>query len=141
MDPERGGASVCPPTGSNSFVFTYVFTEKHPHQRLAPPQWLGTPPMGNPGSATDSGHPLERRSTWIRHCLPKFKSSGFYFMLLVFRRKILCDAKPMPMSRKFLIYAPIMALRISYVYKFVDLRIGRPFLRLLPLTSSCFLFN
>ena len=56
---------------------------------------------------------------------------------LVFRRKILCDVKPKPVSRKFLIYAPIVALRISYAYGFVDLQIGRPFLRLLPLTSSC----
>ena len=33
-----------PPTGPNSFVFTYVFTEKHLCRRLAPP-------TGNPGSA------------------------------------------------------------------------------------------
>ena len=44
------------PTGSNSFIFTHVFTKKHPCQRLAPPQWLShppPPPMGNLGSATD----------------------------------------------------------------------------------------
>ena len=27
-----------PPTGSNSFVFAYVFAKKHPRRRLAPPQ-------------------------------------------------------------------------------------------------------
>ena len=34
------------PTGSNSFVFAYVFAEKHPHWRLAPPNG----------------------KSWIRHC-------------------------------------------------------------------------
>ena len=32
--------------GHNSFVFAYIFTEKHPHRRSMPH------PMGNPGSAT-----------------------------------------------------------------------------------------
>ena len=36
-----------PPTGSNSFIFAYVFAKKHPRQRLAPP-----PPNGK---------------SWIRH--------------------------------------------------------------------------
>ena len=41
-----------PPTGPNSFVFTYVFTEKHLCQRLAPPPTrVGAPPTENPGSA------------------------------------------------------------------------------------------
>ena len=40
------------PTGSISFVFTYVFAEKCAHQRLAPPQRVSAPPTGNPGSAT-----------------------------------------------------------------------------------------
>ena len=44
----RGGhcrhASPPPPPGSNSFVFTYIFAKKHPHQRLASPQRLGVPP-------------------------------------------------------------------------------------------------
>ena len=35
-----------PPMGPNSFVFAYIFTEKHLHRR-------STPPMGNPGSATE----------------------------------------------------------------------------------------
>ena len=44
-----------PPTGPNSFVFTYVFTEKHLCQRLAPPPMrVGAPPRGNPGSAPAS---------------------------------------------------------------------------------------
>ena len=38
--------------GANSFVFTYIFAKKCPRRRLAPPQWLGAPPTGNPGSAT-----------------------------------------------------------------------------------------
>ena len=43
-----------PPTGPNSFVFTYVFTEKCLCQRLVPPPMrVGTPPMGNPGSAPE----------------------------------------------------------------------------------------
>ena len=43
-----------PPTGPNSFVFTYVFTEKHLCQRLVPPPMrVGAPPMRNPGSAPD----------------------------------------------------------------------------------------
>ena len=41
-----------PPTGPNYFVFTYVFAEKCPCQRLAPPPTrVGTPPTGNPASA------------------------------------------------------------------------------------------
>ena len=41
-----------PPTGPNSFVFTYVFTKKHLCWRLAPPPMrVGAPPTGNPGSA------------------------------------------------------------------------------------------
>ena len=53
-DPSRGTAGACPPpppqTVSNSFIFTYVFTEKHLHQKSAPPngsappQWLGPTP-------------------------------------------------------------------------------------------------
>ena len=41
-----------PPMGPNSFVFTYIFTKKHPCWRSSPPQWVHTPPTGNPGSAT-----------------------------------------------------------------------------------------
>ena len=53
---DPGGCCQCaPPTGSNSFIFTYVFTKKHPHRRSVPPQQLNTPPMGNPGSTTVSG--------------------------------------------------------------------------------------
>ena len=35
-----------PPMGPNSFIFAYIFTEKHPCRRSTPPS------MGNPGSAT-----------------------------------------------------------------------------------------
>ena len=48
----KGSRRVPPPTGPNSFVFTYVFTKKHLCQRLAPPPMrVGAPPTGNPGSA------------------------------------------------------------------------------------------
>ena len=41
-----------PPTGPNSFVFTYHFTEKCLCRRLVPPPTrVGAPPTGNPGSA------------------------------------------------------------------------------------------
>ena len=44
-----------PPTGPNSFVFTYVFTKKHLCWRLAPPPTrVGAPP---------------NRKSWIRPCL------------------------------------------------------------------------
>ena len=46
-----------PPTGPNSFIFTYVFTEKCLCQRLAPPpKRVGAPPTGNPGSAPGTFH-------------------------------------------------------------------------------------
>ena len=49
----KGGRRWCaPPTGSNSFVFVYVFVKKRPLRRSAPPP----PPTGNPGSATGIGH-------------------------------------------------------------------------------------
>ena len=42
----QGGAPPAPPpTGSNSFVFTYVFAEKHTCRRSAPPQQVGAPPQ------------------------------------------------------------------------------------------------
>ena len=42
-----GDATSVPPpqTGSNSFVFTYIFTKKCLRQRSVPPQWLGAPPQ------------------------------------------------------------------------------------------------
>ena len=45
-DPKGGAAGAPPPLrmGSNSIIFAYVFTEKHPHRRLVPPpQRLGAP--------------------------------------------------------------------------------------------------
>ena len=45
----RGPAQRTPPTGPNSFVFTCILTEKHPHRRSTPPP----PPYGK---------------SWIRHC-------------------------------------------------------------------------
>ena len=51
-----GAACACPPVGSNSFVFTDIFTEKCLRQRLAPPLMARCPlPTGNPGSATVYG--------------------------------------------------------------------------------------
>ena len=59
-----------PPTGPNSFIFTYVFTEKCLCQRLVPPPTrVGTPPMGNPGSAP--------AACYIR--LPAFQSAVPHF--------------------------------------------------------------
>ena len=42
-----------PPTGSISFIFTYVFTKKCTYRRSVPSPMGQHPPMGNPGSATD----------------------------------------------------------------------------------------
>ena len=49
VDPRGGGtAGTCspPPTGSNSFAFEYIFAEKHPHKRSAPPTPQRPPPNG-----------------------------------------------------------------------------------------------
>ena len=46
-----GSAGAHPPTGSNSFVFAYIFAKKCPHQRLVPPT-ARRPPNGK---------------SWIRH--------------------------------------------------------------------------
>ena len=47
---------VCPahatPVGPNSFVFAYIFVEKHPCWKSTPPLMGPRPPTGNPGSAT-----------------------------------------------------------------------------------------
>ena len=43
-----------PPTGPNSFIFAYIFAEKHPRRRSTPPLTGPRPPTGNPGSATDA---------------------------------------------------------------------------------------
>ena len=45
-------ASVHSPTGSISFIFTYVFAEKCTRWRLAPPPIGWRPQTGNPGSAS-----------------------------------------------------------------------------------------
>ena len=52
---DLGGAcpAHAPPMGPNSFVFTYIFTEKCPCWRSSPPpNGYMSPSMGNPGSAT-----------------------------------------------------------------------------------------
>ena len=42
----RGGrAGACPPTGPNSFIFAYIFTEKCPHWRPKPPKMGPRPPL------------------------------------------------------------------------------------------------
>ena len=56
VDPGGSPRARPPPTGSISFVFAYVFAKKCTHRRLAPPQQVGAPPTGNPGSATDHDH-------------------------------------------------------------------------------------
>ena len=40
----RGRRRRALPTGSISFIFAYIFAKKCMHWRLAPPQWVGTPP-------------------------------------------------------------------------------------------------
>ena len=65
-----GGRAGCmpPPMGPNSFIFAYIFTKKHPHQRSMPPPPNGcTPPStGNPGSATGIGFISWRSVVQIR---------------------------------------------------------------------------
>ena len=48
---------VCaPPNRPNSFIFTYVYTEKCPCWEVGAPSNEGwCPPMGNPGSAPGDG--------------------------------------------------------------------------------------
>ena len=46
-----GMLGTCPPVGPNSFVFAYIFVEKHPHQGSTPHNGSMPPPMGNPRSA------------------------------------------------------------------------------------------
>ena len=46
----RGRAITRPPTGPNSFVFAYIFTEKCPRWRKEPPKMGPRPLTGNPGS-------------------------------------------------------------------------------------------
>ena len=62
--------SAPPPTGPNSFVFTYIFAEKCLCQRLAhPPTRVGAPPTGNPGSAPALGYPVKLSSKLLRDLL------------------------------------------------------------------------
>ena len=42
---QGGAVSVCPPTGSISFVFAYVFAKKCTCRRSAPPQQVDAPPQ------------------------------------------------------------------------------------------------
>ena len=42
---QRGAAGACPPTGSISFVFAYVFAKKCTRRRLAPPLMGRRPPQ------------------------------------------------------------------------------------------------
>ena len=44
-DPGGVPPARAPPTGSNSFVFAYVFAKKHPHRRSAPPPNGSAPPQ------------------------------------------------------------------------------------------------
>ena len=60
-----------PPTGSNSFIFAYIFAKKHACQRSAHPQWVSTPLMENPGSATvnKGKEVVDFKIINISHCL------------------------------------------------------------------------
>ena len=44
VDP-GGAAGASPPTGSNSFIFAYVFAKKCPHRRSALPPNGSAPPQ------------------------------------------------------------------------------------------------
>ena len=57
-----GAAGMHPPlpTGSISFIFTYIFAKKCTHRRSVPPQQVDTPTNGK---------------SWIRHCLANNKSN------------------------------------------------------------------
>ena len=60
---QGGATSAHPPKGSNSFIFAYVFTEKHCIGGWRPPPSMARcplPPTGNPGSATDKTCVLQR---------------------------------------------------------------------------------
>ena len=60
-----------PPTGPNSFVFTYVFTEKRLCWRLAPPPTrVGAPPPPPPPNG----------KYWIRPCVQYFRKFYLYLM-------------------------------------------------------------
>ena len=50
----RGVPGVRPSTEPNSFIFVYIFAEKHPRRRSIPPVTGPHPPTGNPGSATET---------------------------------------------------------------------------------------
>ena len=53
-----GRVGAHPTMGPDSFVFTYIFTEKHPRRRSTPPLTGARPPTGNPRSATGCHKPL-----------------------------------------------------------------------------------
>ena len=44
-------SSTRPPMGPNSFIFTHIFTKKHPRRRSTTSRNGSTPPTRNPGSA------------------------------------------------------------------------------------------
>ena len=60
-----------PPIGSNSFVFTYIFTEKCPCRRSTAPHNRSTPPTGNPGSAPGL------RPEWFENVSDKLSDNEF----------------------------------------------------------------
>ena len=59
-----------PPTGSNSFIFAYVFAEKHTCWRSAPPNRSAPPQTENPGSTTALPMQMVTGSTdvIVTHC-------------------------------------------------------------------------
>ena len=62
----RGGMpGTRPPMGPNSFIFAYIFAEKHPHQRSTSPLTGPCPPTGNHGSATATTKYLAH---WLLFC-------------------------------------------------------------------------
>ena len=72
-----------PPTGPNSFVFTYVFTKKCLCRRLAPPPTrVGDPPTGNSGSA-----PEQIIYNYRIFCKEDFKTINVYLRFKIIHQK------------------------------------------------------
>ena len=66
----RGGAaSTQPPNRIQFFHFCICFCQKAPTSEVGAPQRLGTPPTGNPGSATDYSVNIELLFTFFANDL------------------------------------------------------------------------
>ena len=79
----RGGHAgrTPPPTGPNSFIFTYIFTEKCPHWGSTPPLTGPRPPMGNPGSATTLTGFLLPKEAFLHGIFASYKPTDIFHNL------------------------------------------------------------